>query len=59
VVVRRYDEPYQPTSFSEFGKTVVILGMAVARMVLSKIELVDSKAVKFQSKVIRNSRKPV
>lgn len=40
MVVRRYDEPYQPTSFSEFGKTVVILGIAVARIVLSNLELV-------------------
>ena len=29
VVVKRYEEPYQPTSFSE-SKIVVIFGMAVA-----------------------------
>lgn len=33
----RYDDPYHPTSFNEFGKTVVILGMAVARIVLSEM----------------------
>ena len=35
MVVSKYEDPYQPTSFKE-SKTVVILGMAVAIMVLSR-----------------------
>ena len=51
---RRYAEPYQPTSFSEL-KTVVILGMATVRMVLSRAM---SKVPKHSEAMITASLQP-